>query len=211
MERIRKIIVLVLLGCGTADFAAAQSQEVQQLLLNAEKLTQLKNILRDMKRGYQTLSNGYSMVKNIAQGNFSLHETFLNGLYLVSPEVRKYHRIPQVIKLQTGMLREYRSAFNRFRQGDVFSIEEINYLQEVYAGLVKASLRNLDELTMIITAGKLRMSDDERLKAIDRIFGEMEDKMVFLRDFNQRTTLLSVQRKKEKKDIQQVRSMHQQN
>ncbi|MGY4383932.1 preprotein translocase subunit YajC [Pedobacter sp. UYP24] len=61
----------------------AQSTEVQQLLLNVEKLSQLKNILSDMKKGYTIVTNGYNAVKNISQGNFSLHEVFL--------EVRSWH------------------------------------------------------------------------------------------------------------------------
>lgn len=44
----------------------AQSAEIQQLLLNVEKLSQLKNILTDMKKGYTIISNGYNSVKNIA-------------------------------------------------------------------------------------------------------------------------------------------------
>ena len=39
-----------------------QSNEIEQLLLNAEKLTQLKNILTDMKKGYQVVSKGYNTV-----------------------------------------------------------------------------------------------------------------------------------------------------
>lgn len=209
MEQIRKWMLLVLLVCGASTYSRAQSFEVQQLLLNAEKLAQLKNILSDMKRGYQTLSSGYQLVKNISQGNFSLHDTFLNGLLLVSPEVRKYHRISDIIKLQSRMLKEYKTAFSRFRNAGTFSANEIGYLENVYGGLVKTSLGHLDELTMVITADKLRMSDDERLNSIDRIFEQMQDKVVFLRDFNQRTTLLLVQRKREKNDIEQVRSMHQ--
>jgi len=43
-------------------------------------------------------------------------------------------------------------------------------------------VKNLDELAMVITAGKLRMSDDERLQAIDRIYASIEDQFSFLRD-----------------------------
>ena len=205
----RKLLVLGFVLCAFSFKASAQSAEVQQLLLNVEKLTQFKQILSDMKKGYQTLSTGYRLVKNISQGNFSLHETFLNGLYLVSPEVRKYHRIADIIRLQSGLVLEYKSAFGRFKSGGTFSVSEIGYLEQVYGQLLKLSLRNLEELTMVVTSGKLRMSDDERLKAIDSLFLEMEDRMVFLRDFNQRTSLLAFQREKERSEIERVRALHQ--
>jgi hypothetical protein len=39
-------------------------------------------------------------------------------------------------------------------------------MNSVYSQLVNQSLQNLDDLTNVLTAGKLRMSDDERMRAI---------------------------------------------
>lgn len=179
----------------------AQSNEVQQLLLNVEKLTQLKNILSDMKKGYQVISTGYNSVRNIAQGNFSLHEVFLDGLWLVSPEVRKYYKIAEVISDEGDLVREYKSAFARFSSSGVFSASELSYFSAVYGKLLSESLDHLDELVMVITAGTLRMSDEERLGSIDRIHAEMKNKLMFLRQFNSRNSVLRVQRTRELSEI----------
>ena len=205
---ISKVLLVLCLTFGLSASVRAQSFEVQQLFLNAEKLTQLKSILRDMKKGYQTLTTGYRLVKNISQGNFSLHETFLNGLMLVSPTVRKYHRIADIITLQSQLNKEYSNSFSRFREGGTFSAHEIDYLERVYGQLVRLTLRNLEELTMVVTSGKLRMSDDERLQAIDRIFLEMEDRVTFLRDFNERTSLLELQRKREMSELKRMKNWY---
>jgi hypothetical protein len=53
---------------------------------------------------------------------------------------------------------------------------------------------------MILAADKLRMSDEQRLSAIDRIYDDMEDKLSFLRDFDGKTGILALQRIKEKND-----------
>lgn len=204
-------IKLMALLLSLVTITKAQSFEVQQLLLNAEKLTQFKSILSDMKKGYQTLSSGYQLVKNVSQGNFSLHETFLNGLMLVSPEVRKYHKIADILALQTGILKEYKAAYRRFSGSGNFGPDDLRYLDRVYSQLFSQSLRHLDELTLVITSGKLRMSDDERLSAIDRIFESMQDKMVFLRDFNKRTSILGIQRGKELNNIRQLQRLHEVN
>ena len=45
----------------------AQSTEIQQLLLNVEKLAQLKKILSNMKKGYEIVSNGYNTIKDISK------------------------------------------------------------------------------------------------------------------------------------------------
>ncbi|MFX9630904.1 hypothetical protein ABTO69_20345, partial [Acinetobacter baumannii] len=74
----KKIIVLLLMCCMLFK-GKAQSDEVQQLLLNVEKLAQFKKILQNMYDGYKLLHKGYTAVKNISEGNFSLHKTFLDG------------------------------------------------------------------------------------------------------------------------------------
>ena len=200
--------LLLMVTTSVAMQANAQSTEVQQLLLNVEKLSQLKNILTDMKKGYVVVTNGYNAVKNISQGNFSLHEVFLDGLMLVNPEIRKYKRVGDIISYQKNILSEYKSAFNRFKGLENFNPQEIEYLGKVYQQLFRQSLDNLDELAMVITSSKLRMSDDERLQAIDRIFADTQDKLMFLRSFNKEASILSLQRQKEKADLKSTRQYY---
>lgn len=205
----RQLIVLIMLvGLLFPSRVAAQSQEMQQLILNIEKLAQFKQILTDMKKGYQILNGGYNVVKDLSKGNFSLHETFLDALMQVSPTVRKYKRVGDIIHYQVLLVKEYKAAFNRFRNSGNFNPEEIAYLEKVYSKLFKESIRNLDELTSVISANTLRMSDDERLVAIDKVYVDMQDKLSFLRNFNNNTSVLGIQRTKERNDINAMRSIY---
>ncbi len=197
----RKIVVLMgLMLTGVCSFS--QSQEAQQLLLNVEKLAQLKGILRDMYRGYEIVSKGYNTVRDISKGNFNLHETFLDKMMQVSPAVKQYRKVADIISYQGKIVKEYKSAFQQFQASDLFNENEITYMGNVYGHLFDESVKNLDELIMIITTGKVRMSDEERIKAIDRIFADMEDKLVFLRSFNKGTKVLAVQRHYERTEVE---------
>jgi hypothetical protein len=200
-NKIARCLGLVFVGMLMASSAAGQRNEVQQLMLNVEKLSQLKNILSDMKRGFAMLYQGYQQVKQVAEGNFNLHEAFIDGLMAVSPQVRNYHKVGEILKFQTSIMGEYKKAFSQFSGQDVFSAPDLSYLQRVYARLNRESLQNLDRLLLVITASKLRMNDQERLEAIDRIYAEMSDKLVFLRAFNQDAVLLARQRLKEKTEV----------
>lgn len=193
---------------GLTSAGRAQSFEAQQLLLNVEKLTQLKSILSDMKKGYEIISQGYEAVKNISQGNFSLHEVFLDDLLLVNPEIKKYSRVADIISSQKAIVSEYQSAFKQFKSSGSFSEKELDYLEQVYQQLFDQSMDNLDELLTIITSSRLRMNDDERLQAIDRIFADTQDKLQFLRVFNREVRVLNLQRTKEKQDIGRVRNLY---
>ena len=208
MKKAIIVLSISLFGLSTLHKGFAQSHEATQLLLNVEKLAQFKQILSDMKKGYQILEGGYTTIKNISQGNFSLHKIFLDGLLAVSPTVRNYRRVADITHYQITLIKEYRRAYTRFRQDNNFNTEELAYLGRVYDNLFKESLRNLDELLTVITAGKARMSDDERLGAIDRIYADMQDKLNFLRHFNNNTTILAVQRAKERNDAQTIRNIY---
>lgn len=201
-------IVLMLIAMLLEHSSHAQTDEAAQLLLNYEKLKQLEEILDNMYKGYKTLTTGYNRIKDIAEGNYELHEVFLDGLFAVNPSVAKYKRIPEIIRYQKLLMKEYRGAFDRFRSDENLTPDELGYLEKVYAYLARQSLDNLEELAMIVTANKLRMSDDERIQAIDRIYLDLENKLSFLRYFNSSTQILVAQRAKENNDVGAVKKLY---
>jgi len=210
METIKKMIAgfgLLFLTVMAVP-AKAQSADLTQLILDIEKLTQLKGILSDMKTGYTIIDGGYNEVKSIADGNFNLHSTFLNGLLMVSPAVAKYGRIADIILEQGYIVTEYTRYYKQFSSSGHFSSDEIAYLANVYTTLLQQSLQNLSQLTDILAAGKLRMSDDERLRAIDHIYTDTDDKLTFLRHFDQETAVLDLQRQQELNTITTLQKLY---
>jgi hypothetical protein len=186
---------------------SAQSQEVKQLLLNVEKLAQLKQILKDMYKGYEILHNGYTAIRDISQGSFSIHKIFLDGLLAVSPTVQKYKRVADIIDYQLRIVKDYKSAYNQFKNNKNFTSEEIDYMGKVYGNLVSLSLENIDDLTTVLTAGKLRMSDDERITIIDHLFSQVQDEWLFLNHINNSAKLLSIARSREQQEINLSRKL----
>jgi len=206
------ITIVISLGLAAATPLSSRAQSVadviQQLVLDYQKLASLKNILGQMYTGYTMLSKAYGAVKDVAQGNFSLHEAFLDGLYLVSPAVRKYPRITDIINEQAQLVSEYKSASGIFNSSGHFNPDELAYMMTVYNNLVSQSLKNLDDLSMIVTDSKLRMSDAERLTAIDEIYLESHNELSYLRKFNNQASRISWQRSQRTVDKQSVRSIY---
>ena len=201
-----KYVLMLFIMCISVN-VNAQSQEAVQLLLNYEKLQQLEDILDNMYKGYKILTTGYGRIKDISEGNYNLHQIFLDGLFAVNPSVARYKRIPDIIRYQSMLIDEYKRAFNRFKSDTNLNPQEVKYLERVYSYLVKQSLRNLEELTMIVTAKKLRMSDDERIQGIDRIYVDMESKLSFLRYFNSSTQVLIAQRARDKREVKSIQKL----
>ena len=204
MKTIKKILLLlpclVLLALPKAKAQVSTAQDIQQLLLDIEKLTQFKAILGDLESGYTILTQGYAEVKNISEGNFNLHSAFLNSLMVVSPEVRKYGRIADIIANQASIVSEYKTTWKQANASGHFSASELLYVNGVFTSLLNQSVDNLTNLANILTANTLRMIDAERLQAIDHLYGDTQNKLVFLRHFDSELAILSVQRQKEQND-----------
>ncbi|MVN91513.1 TerB family tellurite resistance protein [Mucilaginibacter aquatilis] len=188
--------------------AQAQSDELQQLLLNLEKLTQFKAILSDMKKGYQIYQHGYGTISNLSKGNFDLHNIYLSGLMAVSPEIRNNPRISEIIGQQYDLVREYKRYQALFRQSGSFSGNELSYINNVFNQLIRQSDENVNDLANVTTANRLRMSDDDRLRAIDRIYQSSTDQLQFLRYFNRKAVLLSLQRSKDITDTRTLKRLY---
>ena len=204
----KKILIILCISFSYPASVVAQSQEIAQLILNLEKLKELEEILDNMYKGYKILTKGYNTIRDIAEGNFTIHKVFLDGLYAVNPAVRNYKRIPYIIRYQQFLMKEYRQAFDKFRNDSELTARELKYIGSVYDYLFKQSLRNLDELLMIVTASRLRMSDDERLAAIDRIYLDMQNKVTFLKLFNSSTQVLVMERAKERHQVGTVQKLY---
>jgi hypothetical protein len=186
----------------------AQTAEVTQLVLNIQKLNQLRKILKELKAGYEILFKGYNAIKDLSEGNFKLHEAFLDGLLQVSPAVKNYARVKDIIQAQIAIVNELGQTHQRLKASGQFSQDELAYIAKVYDKLAASSLKNLDALTTILTAKKLRASDDQRLRAIDTLYEEITDQLSFLRHFNGSASVLAAQRENELHDAKMLQELY---
>lgn len=184
------------------------AQDVQQLILDIEKLTQFKAILTDMQTGYTILTQGYGEVKDISEGNFNLHSAFLNSLMAVSPEIRQYGRIADIIANQASIVSEYKAAWQQANASGHFNAQELIYMNGIFNNLLNQSVDNLTNLTNIITANTLRMSDADRLQAIDHIYSDTQNKLVFLRHFDNEVAVMALQRQKAQNEVQTLKNLY---
>jgi hypothetical protein len=186
----------------------AQAFDVQELLLDIQKLSELKQILTDLKQGYQVLDAGYTAVRDIAKGNFNLHQAFLDALLAVSPDVKNYKRVADIVNLEASMLGKYQAAWGQFQRSGLLTPGELSLLGQVYGNLFNEAAKGLSDLVNILTDGTMRASDAERMAAIDGIYAGMVEKAGFLDRVNNTTALLAMQRAGEEKDVGVMKSLY---
>ena len=203
-----KWVVLVLAAWPVVGSAQSLADDIQILVMDYQKLRQEKQILTDMYKGYDLVKQGYEQIKGIASGNFHLHQGFLNALLAVSPAVRNYYKVSRIISNEVAIVRQFQSARKYFGVGGNYSAGVLAYFDNLYGNLLSASVANLDELAMVMTDGDLRMSDEERLAAIDRIDREMTDRLTFVNAFNQLGAVMAGQRGVQLNDVRALMGIY---
>ncbi|WP_297337914.1 TerB family tellurite resistance protein [Algoriphagus sp.] len=169
---------------GTGAFAQAQTAEVRQLLLNVEKLEQLREMLEGMKEKYRILESGFNQVKGITEGNFRLHEAFLNRLKQVSPEVKSYYKVAEIVHYQLRLIQAVSRIRAELNELGWDNWEEQEKVIQSFTAFSRAGMENMETLLLILADGQLQLDDGERIRSIDRIHDSMQELLTGLSRWN---------------------------
>jgi hypothetical protein len=181
---------------------------INQLILDKEKLAAMKSTLEDMYGGYEKLKNGYTRVRDIAKANFSLHQVFLDGQWILSPAVSGDPRITDILNTEYLIVAGYKTASARIGNSHVFTEQELNYIITTWSALLQHSVQAVEELTMILTDHQLQMSDAQRLQAIDRIHTDVRGQYNAMVQLNNSLSIQAAQRQKETNDINTLKQLY---
>jgi hypothetical protein len=177
------------------------------------KIQRLQNKTIWLQNAQKTLENELSKLKLQEIGDWANKQKELYGKYFdelskVKTVILTYQSVKDIVSQQESLVKEYSKAFNLSKQDRNFTTAEINYMGKVYSGILGESLKNIESLQMVITSFATQMSDAKRLEIIHNAAGKVEENLSDLRQFNQQNIRVSLQRSKEKNDIDVVRELY---
>lgn len=70
------------------------------------------------------------------------------------------------------------------------------------------SLKNVDQLFLVINAFATQMTDGKRLEIINTVSDNLEQQFVDLRDFNNQNRLIALQRATDRGEIEYVKRLY---
>ncbi len=202
-----KIGLVWIMICTAYVRTHAQTQEMEQLRLDLEKLAQFKLMLTEMKSGYQTMLSGYSALRDIGKTNFNLHKGFLDGLLAVNPSVARQPAVQRIYAHQNRIISDSKSWITRLRNTQVFKASEIAEVVADYSNLILLLEADRDLLEKVLTPGTYRMSDAERSEIISTIEVSVQkhtQKFSELQEQYNRQLSLRLQSKKDAQDIRRL-------
>lgn len=177
------------------------------------KIQRLQNETIWLQNAQKTIENELSKLKlgeiaNWVERQRTLYADYFDELQQVKSVVAYYHRVKEITDMQVQIVREYRRAFELFKQDKHFTIEEIDYIEKVYAGILRKSVENLEQIGMVVNAFAVSMTDAERLAVINSSADAVEENYMDLRQFNNENKVLSLQRAKDAQEIEMVKRMY---
>ncbi len=193
-EIIRQAVTRVIKG---VDLKVQRLQNKTIWLQNAQKT--LENKMSELK---------LDEIKDWVEKQRKLYDDYFQELWMVKAALVHYQRVKEIIERQVQIVNEYRGAWALFRQDKNFTAEELEYMYNIYTGMLDESLKNIDQLFLVANAFATQMTDAKRLEIINTVFDSMERQFIDLKEFNNQNKMVSLQRASEKGEIDYVKRLY---
>lgn len=209
-----KIIIILFWGLSSSIYGNCQTwdewfkQKKTQRKYMLAQIAKLQLYLGYLKKGYDIVHSGMDLISDIKAGDLTLHSVFFDHLKKVSPSVKRYEKVTELVRMYTVMFNSYKTSFKKFKESGRLSGNETDYLYQVFTNLLSAATDDMELLTGIITDNYFEMSDDERLRRIDVVYDSMMKKYNSLFSFIDKTNVLLMQRQKELKDLETLQNLY---
>lgn len=154
------------------------------------------------KKGYRIATDGLHTIRDIKNGDFRLHLGFIDSLKVVNPQIKSWVKVAEIITQQLRIIKASNQAVDFIRESNQFTHDELDYCKKVFDNLLEECIKNIDELLLVITNGQLSMNDDERIKRIEKLYLDMQEKATFTASFSNEMSVLAMQRLTEQTEIE---------
>ncbi|MEX2233506.1 MAG: conjugal transfer protein TraI [Cyclobacteriaceae bacterium] len=228
MKPIKKALLIVLLTAVCITATPLKQQELQagipiamiikegvKKVIKAVDLMiqRLQNKVIWLQNAQKVLENKLSQLKLTGIAEWTrkhrdLYKKYYDELWKVKNTLTAYKRIREIMDRQVRIVEQYKRAWNMVKQDKHFTGAEIDYMYRVYKGILNDSVRNLDQILMVINSFRTQMTDAERLAIIMRAGARIEQNFLDLLEFNMKTGQLSLNRAKGQYEIERVRRLY---
>lgn len=189
---------------------AITEKVIKAIDLKIQRL-QTKTIwLQNAQQGVQNEMHRLKLndISSWAQKQQNLYKNYYSELWRVKSIISSYDRVKKIMLLEQSMVSDYHRAWTLVNRDKNFTPAELQYMSEVYTGMVGDGAKVIDQVALIVTSGKTDMPDQARLALIDDSFQELQQSLDDMHEFTNQNQLLSLQRGKANHQEDVVRSLY---
>ncbi|MGB4400951.1 MAG: conjugal transfer protein TraI [Daejeonella sp.] len=198
-----QVAVLEVIKAGVKKVIKSVDLKIQRMqnetiwLQNAQKV--MENQLSKLK---------LAEISDWTEKQKDIYSKYYADLWKVKAAISYYQRIKDITTKQVFLVEEYKKAWNLARRDKNFTPQELDYMYDVYTGILNESAKNLDQILLVVNAFKTHMSDAKRLELINEAADRIEVNYSDLRQFNTQNILMSLQRSKSQDQIKEVQQLY---
>lgn len=194
------------LSAGAQTFNEWFRQKATQRKYLIQQIAALEVYKGYVKTGYHIVDGGLNLIKDVKNGDLSLHKNYFGSLKGVNPRIKRYVKVAATIDLQAKIIRNCRQGLKKARASGMLRAGEIAYMEHVFSGVLDDCIGVLDDLLVLITDGQAEMKDDQRLQRIEQLYREMQGHYAFTAGFSNGALGLALARRKELAAAEQLKS-----
>ena len=198
------IILLMVVGSQvnaqtTAEWLRQKATQKKYLL---EQIAALKVYTGYLQKGYQIAKGGLTNIGDLTGREFGLHGKYFLSLSTVNPIVKKHPQVKIIVAMQKEIDGMITALLVSVRKSKYLGDEEKQYVKRTIEKVLTDCERILEELLTVIKDGNAELKDEERLKWIGRLHGDMESNVVFIRKFSTDAQAIHQERQRQQREIE---------
>lgn len=151
----------------------AQTDAIQQLKLNLEKLAQLKLMLDNLGKGYAVLEKGYQQLQQQSRETYTLHKDYLDALWKPASAIRQEPALAQLERNEDEIGSLCTTVAKQMQEPQLFSPQEKQYLLRIVANIRAKAAADRGETSAYTEDGRLQMTDAARIQGIRQVAGRI--------------------------------------
>src|SRR6188768_3003943 len=194
MEIIKQAVTKVIVA---VDLKIQRLQNKTIWLQNAQKV--LENKMSELK---------LTEISDWVEKQRAQYANYFDELWRIKTALAYYQRVKDIIEKQLQLVSEYKAAWALFKQDKNFTVDELDHMQQVYSGMMDESIKNLDQLSLVINSFVTQMSDAKRMEIINEVDNKLDENLSDLREFNNQNKVVSLRRAAEKGEIETVKKLY---
>lgn len=182
-----------------AVISAPVSEQISRKQIIHQSITGLQ--MGEGKTLAAAMTKVSGQIKGIMDQTQALHDQWYSSLLQISSGVRSYRRVQEIYDAQTSMLNQYAAAKSQLGPLGLTSGQVVE-ASSVYGTLLQENVGLLSELVSVLTAGKAKMSDPERIEYIDGIADRIQKQQSLMSYFTSKCKALAGQQSQRARDLQ---------
>jgi hypothetical protein len=218
----KKVIIIFLVALGMILTAQKSEAQILEIIKEATtkvikaidlKIQRLQTKTIWLQNAQKTLENEMAKLKlkqisDWTEKQRDLYQSYYAELWKVKNIIGTYQAVGAIIERQKELVQEYTHAWQLLKQDKHFRPEELNEMYQVYTGILDESLKNLDELNLVINSFRTQMSDGKRLELIHATSKGIDKNLSDLRSFNNRNFLISLSRARSIQEAEMIKKLY---